>query len=430
VALRVLSEMHGSSTFPAVKIEEGEPVVLNLADPSIVHGRVTDKEGKPVPRAKLRFAAQKTGIFEGGSMASLSGIFPAVCDDYGRYAVEVHSGLDFVVSAASSGSDNSRERNSLSALAPGELHEYNVVLDTKSLTVQGRLVGTPSGNHIEARGGCRIAVFNDERRIAEEHGGASFTLILPADEGAYQFQASYEYNRQVIGPMTDPFQLTLAGKNEVELVVPDPQYFSFRAVDGIGNPVEGATLNIMTATIENVQTRDLTDADGRIDRPIAMPPDCGARLWLEKPGYAPAWGAIHENQSPGTVHPEDVIVLTASAGFEGDLTDAEGIPIANAELNITLTGANGQSWPLEVTTDDEGHFTVVDQAPATIVDIEIVIRPRPGPIAFRLGNNVVTLPGTESSETVEPDFRVWSVGQVSLEANTITDLGSIALTTE
>lgn len=208
--------------------------------------------------------------------------------------------------------------------------------------------------------------------------------------------------------------------------MPDPQYFSVRAVDGEGNPVEGALVNIMTTTVDNIRTDEHTNVDGRLDGPIAMPPDCGARVWLEKPGYAPAWGSIHENQSPGTVHPEEVIVMHAGAGIEGELADAEGGPVADLDLLITLTGANGQSWPLEARTDSEGHFTVVDRAPLEVVDIEIGIKPQADPVEIRLGNDLVSLPGVEGKEHTEPDLRVWRADQVALEAGAITELGVLA----
>jgi hypothetical protein len=274
-------------------------------------------------------------------------------------------------------------------------------------------------------GGFRVLVVTDTAIHMDAKAHSTFSLSLPLAEGRYQLQARYEFNNFAAGPRSEPVALLSDGKNYVELVVPDPQVFTFRAVDGNGNPVEGARVNVMRSTIGNFQIGKLTNADGRLNGPIILPPDLGARIWLEKPGYAPAWGAIHENQSAGTVHPEDVIVLNASAGFEGDLTDAEGNPIANAELSVTLTSASAQSWPLETTTDGDGHFTVVDRAPAEIVDIEITLKPQDTQVEFRVGNDVISLPGAEGRKPSEPELWVWTAEQVALEADTIADLGSL-----
>lgn len=430
VALRVQTEAHGSSTFPAVPIDEEEMIELRLAEGAIIHGRVLDTEDRPIPDANLRFSARKSPAVEGGRSDSLSGAFPAVSDERGYYAVEVDSGLDFDVSTRDNGEEKYRQET-IPALEPGAMHEYNLVLSKiNTLTVIGRLIGADSGEVIAPpRGSCRIQVYKDETWLLDRHGGGEFKITLPLEAGSYRFAACYEFNDRVRGPLSGIYDIVDGEENRIEITVPDPQYLSLRAMDGEGNPIEGARLNIMTTTIENAQTNDLTNEDGRLDGPIVMPPDCGARLWLEKPGYAPAWGAIHENQSPGTVHPEDVIVMSPGAGIEGELADAEGGPVADLELLITLTSASGQSWPLETRTDGEGHFTVVDRAPSEVVDIEIGIKPQAGPVEIRLGNDLVSLPGgevKERTEPTEPDLRVWRADQVALEAGAITDLGQLS----
>jgi hypothetical protein len=75
-------------------------------------------------------------------------------------------------------------------------------------------------------------------------------------------------------------------------------------------------------------------------------------------------------------------------------------------------------------------LTLLDQAPAAEVDIEVVIKPQPGPVEFRVRDVVVTLPGAEGKEPSEPDWRVWTAEQITLEANAITALGTLKLVEE
>ncbi|MBL7647885.1 MAG: sigma-70 family RNA polymerase sigma factor [Candidatus Hydrogenedentes bacterium] len=435
-ALRVHAGKNGQATFAGVPIDSGRRETLRMMPPAIIQGTLTSDRGEPVPHGRISFGGQRKisaapddppGTW---GMPLSSGFFTAQCDSEGRYAVAVDAGIEF---RAQVGDENIRmtmKRPLVAALASGEIRAYDVTVATMTIQIKGKILGQQSGIPVDVLGGFRVSVVTDTAIHMDAQTHSAFSLSFPLAEGRYQLQARYEFNDFAAGPRSEPVDLSSDGKNYIELVVPDPQVFTLRAVDGNGNPVEGARVNVMTSTIENYQTNELTNADGRIDGPITMPPDCGARLWLEKPGYAPAWGAIHENQSPGTIQAEDLIVLTASAGFEGELADAEGNPVANAELSITLTSPRGQSWPLETTTDGEGHFTVVDQAPAEVVDIEIVIKPQPGPVEFRVGNDVVTLPSPIGSEPFEPDLRVWSAEQIALEAKTITDLGNMSLVEE
>lgn len=75
-------------------------------------------------------------------------------------------------------------------------------------------------------------------------------------------------------------------------------------------------------------------------------------------------------------------------------------------------------------------LTLLDHAPAEIVDIEVVIKPQPGSVEFRVGDDVVTLPSAEGKEPSEPDLRAWSSEQIALEANAITALGTLKLVEE
>lgn len=400
---RVQSAQHGTSSFPDVRVEPGEPIELKLSPPAVVHGVVRSTAGHAISGARLTFAGRKTEPLEGikrdSSTPSFAGAVVARCDDRGRYAVEVDAGLEYRVAARIEGVESREEHTTLAPLKPGETRVHNATINGDVTIVQCRFIGTPSGEEIATRGGFYVTVFSEENWLMRESVFSDGKLVLPGGPEAYEFQARYRFNDMgAIGPRTASYELSPGERVDIE--VPDPQYFSVWAVDQYGDPLAGAHVNIMTTTVANYATREQTGEGGQLPTPLAMPPECGGRVWLDKPGYAPAWGAIHKNQRPGTVHPVDVIRMVPGAGFEGDLVDADGNPRTNTPLDITVTDGAGQAWPLEARTDKSGHFTVVDTAPAGVVDIAI---------ALRDGS-----PG-------------WETQQQQLEANAITHLGAVTL---
>lgn len=412
VALRAQSPRHGSATFPTVAVQDDHAIELRLSAPSVIQGTVKYKNGAPVPGAVLTFYGSK-GIdlpqAEGDDPwrnPSSAGYFSARCDIKGQYAVTVDAGLDFEADVSTDVMRQTGKRENLAALAPGESRTFNPTVESDMATVQASVVGTRSGKPFEVYVPFTVVAQRDGEDVAygQHDGPNAVKLLLAGKASTYTFQARYMFNLEVKGDSSKPYDLAPGDHIDINVNLPDPQRFAVRAVDSAGNPVAGAALHYITTTTGTFDPRILTNDDGRADRILLMPPECGARIWLEKPGYANAWGTLFEDQSAGTVHPEDVIVFSSGAGFEGELTGTDGEPMADTALSITVTNASGQTWPLQTTTDADGHFTIVDQAPAEVVDLTIATQ-----------NGAVGH---------------WSAEQITLEANTITDLGSLRLTAE
>lgn len=412
VALRAQSPRSGSATFPTVAVQDDHAIELRLSAPSVIQGAVKYKGGAPVLGATLTFFGSKRIDLpqsEGDDPwrnPSSAGSFNARCDIKGQYAVTVDAGLDFEVDVSTDVIQQSGKRENLAALAPGETREFNPSVESDIATVQATVVGTLSGKPFEVYVPFAVVAQRDGEDIAygQQDGPNAAKLLLTGKASTYTFQARYMFNMDVKGDSSKPYDLAPGDQIDITVNLPDPQHFAIRAVDSTGRPVAGAAVHYITTTSGTFDPRILTMDDGHADRILLMPPDCGARIWLEKPGYANAWGAAYEDQSPGTVHPEDVIVFSSGAGFEGDISNADGKPLADTALRITISNANGQTWPLQTSTDAEGHFTIVDEAPAEVVDIDIEVQRDAG------GG--------------------WSAEQISLEANAITSLGKIALVAE
>lgn len=408
-ALRVQSSKDGAATFPDVLVQSERIVELRLTAPAVIQGTVKDRSHKPLSGAHVTFYAQKSLDItrddgEAWSSPAYAGSFVAVSDAAGRYATEVDAGLDLQVQVEMHGFDDGRERmDKIAALAAGETREYNAVFDTKCITVRATFVGQQSGRPFASYVPVEAIAFNEGRAIANGQPDGHFALriTLPAERGSYTFQARYMYDQDVAGTMSKPYMLRGGDDIEIELNLPDPQSFAVRAVDPTGRAVEGARITFLTDTWGGAPlSYGQTNAEGRLDGPILLAPLSGAQLLVEKPGYAMTRGPAYTDQSPGTVHPEETVVLWPGAGFEGVLLDSEKHPLANMELNISVTNRDGQLWPLQATTDSGGHFTVVSQAPADVVDIAIV--PRDGSGA-------------------------WAADQLQLESDAIVSLGEVTL---
>lgn len=412
VALRAQSPLHGAATFPTVAVQDDHAVELRLSAASIIQGTVKYKTGAPVPGAVLNFygskrvdVAQADGDDPWRNPSS-AGYFSARCDVKGQYAVAVDAGLDFEADVSTDAMRQTGKRENLAALAPGESRTFNPTVESDMATVQATVVGTPSGKPFEVYVPFTVVAQRDGEDVAygQHDGPNAVKLLLAGKASTYTFQARYMFNLDVKGDSSKPYDLAPGDHIEINVNLPDPQRFAVRAVDSAGNPVAGAALHYITATTGTFDPRILTNDDGRADRILLMPPECGARIWLEKPGYANAWGTLFEDQSAGTVHPEDVIVFSTGAGFEGVLSDSEDKILSDIALNITVSNTDGQSWPLQSTTDAEGRFTIVDQAPAEVVDITI--------------------------SRQDGEGGIWSAEQITLEANAITALGTLKLVEE
>ena len=408
-ALRVQSSDHGRATFPDILVQSERPVELRLAAPAVIRGTVKDRKGKALSGARVTFFAMKSieiqrddgEIWASPSFASS---FVAICDGSGRYATEVDAGLDFQAKVDVQGFYDGRERgDKIPALAPGKTHEYNAVFNTETATVRATFVGQVSGQPFPRRIPIAAFAMRDGIHFAKGQPDGPFGIrfTLPGERAEYTFQARYLYDDDVAGSFSKSYKLKGGDDIEIVLDLPDPQSFAVRAVDSGGRPVEGAGIKFATETWGgNPLGYGQTNAEGRLDDPILLAPLSGAQLLVEKPGYATARGPVFEDQSPGTIHPEETIVLWSGAGFEGDLVDSEGNILEDMALTISVTNRNGETWHLQATTDAAGHFTLVDQAPADAVDIVIAT----------------------------PDWTgAWSAEHVQLEANAITSIGEIVL---
>ncbi len=411
-AVRVQSASQGASTFPDILIQDERPVELRLTGQAVIRGTVRNPKGNPLPGAHVKFFAHKSINLprnDGTAWASPSfaGNFVGVCDESGRYATEVDSGMDYEAKVEAPGAaDKGARRDVLTALQAGETREYNPVVNTGTITVRAAIVGLQTGKPFASYVMVGAVALKNGNVVAigKQDGYFAVRFVFLGEPAEYSFQAVYLDNPELTGDVSGPYDLENGDDIDITLNLPDPQSFSVRAVDPNGEPVAGAAVQFRMETSSGIGKHGVTNSEGRLDEPVLLAPLCGAQVVLAKPGYATAYGAVRGDQRPGTVHPEETLVLWPAAGFEGDLEDNEGNPLPDTALTITVTNSEGRVWPLEISTDSSGHFTIGDQAPADLVDISI------------------------SRE--DSGAQVWSADGVVLQAGGISDMGEIVLEAE
>ncbi len=166
--------------------------------------------------------------------------------------------------------------------------------------------------------------------------------------------------------------------------------------------------------------RTISAADGTYTLPLPalaeLPPlsvaAAALRVWAVVPGYAVKGveHVIHVRRRPGPHWTAD-LELTEAFGVAGRVVDADGTPVAFAEVRGSRDGTTGQS---RVTTDEEGRYFIPIEA--TLLpgewsgDIGLHVK-MPGRGAGRIGP--LTTQGLEGRTLRAPDLVVHGAGVLS-----------------
>jgi hypothetical protein len=237
--------------------------------------------------------------------------------------------------------------------------------------------------------------------------------IQPLDgAGQYQFQVDYDvYKPQCKGKLSDPLQLAEGEEKSLVLTVPEPQSAMVRVVTGEGAPLAGAGITLLWSSSGSASGKYVTApptlGDGRPARPITFAPFRGFQFLIQKTGYVDATGIQHEDGQPGTVYPEEEITMWPAAGIEGTLQQADGGPLAATSVELSFTNLNNPPVKATVTTDANGHFVILDKAPA-------------GTVRVAIAASSAATDGATTAQGVTLD-------SVTLQTGTITNIGSVIL---
>jgi RNA polymerase sigma factor (sigma-70 family) len=364
-SVRVHSEDHGFGIFEKIPIQADEIVELQLREKARIYGKITRNDDTPAAEVDIR-------------LLSTGERLNTVTDQLGMYSLDVQSEVGYRASVHLKDSFQLTDNINLDPLNAGEEREWNMVVPEKPITVHGRLIGMPSGKPI-----TEVIPFLDVLRYWK-NGREKISMNFRIDEGRYtaqilggdgryRFQLRYMINSDegASGPMTTAIEIGEGEEVELDIQIPEPLEVNVEVVDYTGNPVEGAAVITQTDNNGSMNARLRTDASGRLDDPILVAPYGGFYVEARKTGYAPARGPHHFDDQPGTVLPMETLVLWPAGGIEGTVVADDGSPWPNVNLNIQLIQAGGTITTVSTTTDADGHFTVIDEIPATEVSMEL-----------------------------------------------------------
>ena len=376
-SFRVRSEKYGTGSFPGIEIQDENEIELRLLEPAELYGTIKDKNGKPIANGVASFIGEANSTQNTGKL-HIGAFYHAPLDKQGKYSILVDAGVTYRAEVKSSNWQQLNKREDIPDIQSGERREWSPVIEAGTIVVRGVAIGEPGGKPYGLKGGGITVYANrngENMGMSRAHvhpDNGTFEIMIIDGPGTYTFRARhFFFNDKSSGPSSKPYELKEGDEIDIQVTVPEAQWFSVRAVDAEGNPLEGASVSFITDDYGTFHPWKLTNSEGRLDEPIGVAPYVGARMVVELAGYAPAMGTNRVDAEPGTVHPEETIVLVPGAGFEADLTLENGDPLSDTPITIQIQNNEGQEWVLNAQTNADGHMTIINTAPAEVVSVTL-----------------------------------------------------------
>jgi len=323
----------------------GDPITFRLTPPLRVSGRVVDEAGDPIEgvRVTVRRKGQsgdmrRMGMFVSGSTR------PAVTDAEGRYVVrnapagelEVlfeHRRYEEVKQDLSLRPDVRDTDLEKTVLPRGEGIE-GIVLDERGEPLAGARVSANSTGQVRPGSGRTWGSAKTDLEGRLE--------IYGLRKGEYRLRASYHgrYAAEVV---------VESGTKDVRIRMREAGRLAGRARGVNGMPVPGAQVRARVSDPSDPNRNEnvgwtRTDPDGRFSLD-SLPPDRPFQLTITHDAYREATfqGVVAQAT-------ERVFVLDPGVRVAGIVVDADGAPVANAQ--VFVAGGTNKS----VTTDADGRF--------------------------------------------------------------------------
>lgn len=384
-AINVSSTRHGQASFMEIEVHEGSYAKLVMPPLSTVYGKITWADQSPAVGTQVVLeggwydaARHSSGRLEMGNDTS------SVVDENGEYIIRnVDPGLRYLVRIYESKGKALTPPLPFGDIEPGDAVEWNHTI-ADPIVVRGRVLGEVSGQPLTD---VKVAALKDGEKLLDTGAivGAdgTYELILLAGAGSYHVYPTYWR----LDPIQEGYdvgetvELTPGDEYHLDLRLRDTFSMSFQVVDLAGNPIE----NLMISVRDPGHTwgpAGYTDAEGRwswsgfisgIETGVVVHTNGRQRV-----RSTPVVG------EPLEVLPEEVLVLHEYGGVEGVMLDAAGAPIANATVRVDVLYGFGKQTQFTINTDETGGFVVLDQIPATAVQVQMTITAGPGHLPLPL----------------------------------------------
>lgn len=400
--LTASSPTYGDATFSEVNVSDEGEVELTMEDPASVSGRIEWSDGSPAAGVTVALlGSAQIGNGRSGPGHSYSG----GTDANGGYVIDsVDVGQDYRV-AVQHGSDRPLSQIlPFGALRPGEQRVWDYKIEVP-IVVHGVVYGESTRKPLTAvKVSCRKDGVRLDATVPVGPDGA-YELRLLSGEGNYLVYPRY-WRQDFDDRTPDGESLTLRPGDEVnvDLYLPDTFTMAFAVVDLAGDPVPGVELMVSEGDHNwALAGFAVTDAEGRWvwEGFIA---GVETRVIVLRDGKRRASSESYVGE-PGEIVPEQVLVMRDYGGIEGDAVDQAGNPLANVPINFEIRYGNDSIVEAEQRTDENGHFVLLDDVPATLVQV--------------LASATINRP--DFSSTLD-----WDSGPFLCPADMVVDLGAAA----
>jgi len=405
--LTVNSPSQGAATFSDIPVPSDQIVELRMPGTAVLKGRVTWADQTPAAGLGVRLMGK---LDHHGTTTTGNDYWSSVNEE-GYYKIEgIDVGHRYEVAALTSEYTSYTSRYSqeyLGYLDANKETTWNTVID-EQIVVFGHVYGLETGKPIDVAEIVSVHAVRDEATHTPLPGATvqddgSYLLELPGIPGIYLICPSYRpftYRFEHLGKKT---YLTPGAQHEVDLFVPEPWSIGIRVVDENGEPVAGAAVSRMGGFSWSLGR---TDEEGRF-RYSGFAPAIGEDIpgvgWLvvSHPGYFQQESRHYRGQL-GDVFPEETIVLYGSSGISGVALDAEGYPLDDCTVTVSMHYGNDREKVVKLLTNKDGLFRETACLPATTGSLDVRAR------VHRL----------DSTST-------WRLESVQFFAGEVTDLGEV-----
>ena len=391
----VIKEGYGAGFFPNISTGTDDArFVLRAA--GAISGRVALPDGSPVPGARIEVVGQAyalgTAPSDGGQPMSLTPV-QASTDSDGKYlATDLGSDYYYLVQLKQAANENA---GGISGLAPkifrfaeavfgaADLGQYREVRVTPGETttdvdfviaslarVYGRVTDRTTGApayHVVLRAYLERSQESDSAAWTWTESDGSYNLKVPMSTGtSVSILGLYTHSLGHAWPAGDGplavINLSPGDERQQDLLVDGPVTVPVRVTDGAGAPQAGVTLMLRDAATGSASgTNETTDAEGCFtiygvapNRSFAvLAVDANLRETMTILGQSEPFSG-----APGEILPQVIVVVASQGGVEGTIVDAQGKPLPNMAITVTVVGDQNEV-SAEALTDEEGRFTLL-----------------------------------------------------------------------
>ena len=329
-------------------------------DLTLVSGMVVDEQEQAVPGTKVKASLL------GGEIIEIT----AVTDADGKFMLEVPTKRVAGLSIHAQGPTGTLGYTKL----PWEIEFGKPVTASKIELLEPREVkvhvlatnNTPASNipvvvHSDFFTIARGTTAADGRAVLSVPQQATLQFVL-ADGGSNG--VDYSLFRDPEAPKSDPYQLAHDHDQKISMKLSPTRSLTICAVDGAGNPIEGASVSPWYIELPKkggdanlgALWRTETDANGKATLK-SMPLEHQRKLtiWVRKSGYMAEerlWVDVKEAE------PEVTTKLLPLVPVEGRVLNHDGTPAAGIKVMASGDSIRADTQRRETTTDADGSFRI------------------------------------------------------------------------